>query len=30
MYCKQHDEYVHSAKFLEAFDVPFIPMPPPP
>ncbi|WQF79030.1 Putative FAD-binding domain, FAD/NAD(P)-binding domain superfamily [Colletotrichum destructivum] len=30
MYCKQHDEYVHSAKFLEAFDVPFIPMPPVP
>ncbi|OHF00082.1 FAD binding domain-containing protein [Colletotrichum orchidophilum] len=30
MYCKQHDEYVHSSKFLEAFDVPFIPAPPSP
>ncbi|KAI6350679.1 hypothetical protein MCOR25_010481 [Pyricularia grisea] len=25
MYCKQHDEYVHSTKFLEAFDVPLVP-----
>lgn len=30
MYCKQHDEYVHSSKFLETFDAPFIPGPPPP
>ncbi|EFQ36627.1 FAD binding domain-containing protein [Colletotrichum graminicola M1.001] len=30
MYCKKHDEYLHSSKFLEVFDTPFEPLRQPP